>query len=109
VRARGIYQIDPHTEDWLLPHLRKSQSLGEEVRIIDSLPVKQFIFDRKTVYVALPTDQQSAQGAMVMLMIQDRGYAMAGAELFEKIWSRSRPMKGIDVPFTAEGQKEANT
>ncbi|MBT7787932.1 MAG: TrmB family transcriptional regulator [Calditrichaeota bacterium] len=89
VRIRTIDSFDSSKWNQFLPQYKENQERGEEQRIIMRLPVKQFIFDRKTVVTALPTCDDFAEKDFSMLVVHDVGFAETAVNNFEYYWDKS--------------------
>ena len=82
--------------------------VGEQVRVVESLPTKMLIADRNTVVLPLTApslqpvegDAQPAEGPMALIS-RAPGLVAAMVGLFESIWQRSLPMRpavgGVDA------------
>ncbi|MFN2569487.1 MAG: TrmB family transcriptional regulator [Candidatus Dormibacteria bacterium] len=64
---------------------------GAEGRVVDVLPIKLVIFDRRVVLMAMTDPILAAAGYPVFLLIEHPGAAEVLTEAFEQYWARSRP------------------
>jgi len=86
VRSLTMYEEDT----W--PFFEKEfQNMGanEEARIIDFVPIKMGIFDRKHVYMLVNSVPTNLKGSMNEIIIHDKDIASACVDLFESYWEKS--------------------
>jgi len=86
---RTIYMVEDEHWDWLYGHITRSHKMGEEFRISTNLPMKMFIFDRRKVMFAVPSDPVKNSEDFSMIIIDDTGFAESCRITFEKIWNDS--------------------
>jgi len=77
-------------EFWLMIH--DFVSNGEEVRIVEELPMKLFIFDEKITIFALD-DPISLKPTLTTMVVNHRGFAKSLRYLFESIWEKALPFE----------------
>lgn len=94
--SRGIYEIaelytgtNP-TE--FLPAFEFYESLGEECRVIEKLPMKMMIMDEKITMLAL-NDSVSMQPSITTIIIDHPSFAQAQKEVFEVHWAKALTLK----------------
>jgi len=94
--SRGIYEIaelyagtNP-TE--FLPAFEFYESLGEECRVIEKLPMKMMIMDEKITMLAL-NDPVSMQPSITTIIIDHPSFAQAQKEVFEVHWAKALTLK----------------
>jgi len=112
IHVRGLYQADEANWEWLYPHLLKSRELGEETRVIASLPVKLFVFDHRIVMLALPQNPDAVESDFVMMVVHDKGLASACEMMFDTVWEQAyepedwmRMQKRVDAFSMARNPK----
>lgn len=64
---------------------------GAESRVVDTLPIKLLVADRRCVLLAMDDPTALDTSFPVTLLIEHAGYAESQAEMFERYWERSRP------------------
>jgi hypothetical protein len=64
------------------------QNIGEEVRVIKSLPMKMMIIDEKITMLAL-NDPISMRPSITTIIIDHSDYARTQKKVFENYWSDS--------------------
>ncbi len=87
VQVKTIYEADDSTEhfaDWV----SYFQSIGEQIRIAESLPVKMLISDNKTVMISL-TNQATASFSVSSMVVDHTDLTAALIKLFEFYWNSS--------------------
>jgi len=92
ILIRGIYETPTEKTDleWWQQVLKNATGRGEEVRIIDELPLKMGIFDEKTVILALE-DPVSRQPAFTTQIIEHSALAKGLKILFNTLWEQAHP------------------
>ena len=94
VSMRAIYQA-AQTEDPEATAFRASAdgyaAAGVQARVVDVLPVKLLVVDRKVAILALDNPQPHIEGLGITLLIEHPGFATLLAELFEHYWATGRP------------------
>ena len=61
---------------------------ANESRIIEYLPIKMFVFDRKTTFLSFSVID-SSDNVMTQLVVYDTAYAEANCAMFEHYWDKS--------------------
>lgn len=90
VRFRTLNMMEPEQLPWLYPGIKQLLAMGvREIRVVDELPVKMFVFDRRRVMLALPVVPGQPTGDFSMVLLEDPGFAAACILLFEGVWSRA--------------------
>lgn len=79
----------------LLEHINKCVSAGEKARIIEKLPVKMYVFDRKYVLMALE-NKKAKKTNLIMLVIEHSGLGKAASMLFEYLWKKAKDYKVLE-------------
>ncbi len=89
VKSQTVFMMEGEHWSWLEEHLYKTREAGEEVRITDKLPVKMFIFDRKSVMLALPAIPGQTAADFTMLIVEDPGFTDSFVTLFDLLWNQA--------------------
>ena len=90
VRFRTLNMMEPDQLPWLYPGIRQMLAMGiRDIRVVDDLPVKMFVFDRRRVMLALPVVPGQPSGDFSMVVLEDPGFATACIMLFESVWARA--------------------
>lgn len=89
VHFRTLLMYEPETWNWIESSVWDgSVDLAEE-RIVEELPAKAYIFDKRKVLLSIPTVQGQSHSDFTMIILEDEGTARAYTELFEMYWSKS--------------------
>lgn len=90
VRLRCIYELLDSEERniWLYNFIKWGIEEGEEARVIDNLPMKMAIFDRKIVLLALE-DPVSKELSMTTQVVEHRALANGLSILFDVTWEKA--------------------
>jgi predicted transcriptional regulator len=94
VTVRAIYElpapgpVDAAHAEALRLGLTEWLDAGEEIRLIDELPMKMLVFDRKAAIVLLPDPRNAAMPASGLL-VRHEAFAAALARLFEAYWQEA--------------------
>lgn len=80
---------DPEADAWRA-EMAAYHDAGVEGRVVDELPIKLSIFDRKTVLVAMSDVSGHESGYPAFLLVEHHGYAAVQVTAFEQYWARSR-------------------
>ena len=90
VRLRCIYEMleSDAKNKWLYNFIKWGIEEGEEARVIDKLPMKMAIFDKKTVLLALE-DPVSKELSLTTQVIEHRALASGLRILFDVVWERA--------------------
>jgi len=90
VRLRCIYEkLESDAKNkWLYNFIKWGIGEGEEARVIDKLPMKMAIFDKKTVLLALE-DPVSKELSLTTQVIEHRALANGLRILFDVMWERA--------------------
>lgn len=89
--SKTIYEI-PGSENALMvyKHIEKSVAAGEEARMLESVPLKLHVFDKRYVFMALNNSDNSSP-ELTMLAIEHPDLAAAHIILFENLWEKAIP------------------
>lgn len=89
---RGIYEnsevVSGPSFDHFIKVVEMYENIGEEVKVIPSLPMKMIIIDEKITMLAL-NDPVSMKPTITTIIIDHPNYAKAQKIIFESYWSQS--------------------
>jgi len=93
VICRNIYEEKELKElVWLQKYLRHQIKLGQQARLISSLPIKMVVCDESTViFPLLQTFGES--NTITMIFIEHHELALTCKMLFNWLWEKSLPFK----------------
>ncbi|MGH3368666.1 MAG: TrmB family transcriptional regulator [Nocardioidaceae bacterium] len=106
VEARVLYQADKWEEPEAhaaRQELSAYHEAGVQARMVDSLPIKLVIVDRRVTLVGMTDPVAPEAGYPIALLIEHPGYAAIEAQGFERLWDASRPLSPVPSP-TAKGE-----
>jgi sugar-specific transcriptional regulator TrmB len=94
VVSKCVYEIPKNEEQkgWLWEYITLATAAGEEARVIDEIPIKMMVFDRKIVVFTLEDPLLHKPSATTQI-IEHRSLAKGLCILFETVWNQA---KGID-------------
>jgi len=96
VKGKGIYEYKDLYQNGIptdfYPVFEYYESLGEECRVIESLPMKLMIMDEKITMLAL-NDPVSMKPSITTIIIKHPDYALAQKEVFESYWRKAVSFK----------------
>lgn len=99
VVSRAIYEIPKGDNiSFLIPHIQKSVNSGEEARMLESVPLKLHIFDRRYVLMAL-NNVNNSNSNLTMLAIEHIDLAHANIILFEHLWEKAIPFEEYKTKY----------
>ncbi|MDP8315244.1 MAG: helix-turn-helix domain-containing protein [Candidatus Celaenobacter antarcticus] len=96
VKIRGVYEYKDIVKNDVLSVLSAWISAGEEVKIIEELPMKLFIIDEKITMLAL-NDPISFKPSMTTIIINHYSFAMAQKYVFESIWEKAMSFEEFKI------------
>jgi sugar-specific transcriptional regulator TrmB len=85
VMVRVLYEYSSRDLGELYEHVKKCTSAGERARVVEKLPIKMYVFDRRYVLMALP-NRRAATSLLTMLVIDNPALANALKILFDHLW-----------------------
>jgi sugar-specific transcriptional regulator TrmB len=92
ILERGIYEhsevVSGPSMDHFIKVVEMYNNIGEQVRVIPSLPMKMIIIDEKITMLAL-NDPVSMKPSITTIIIDHPNYAKAQKIIFETYWSQS--------------------
>jgi HTH-type transcriptional regulator, sugar sensing transcriptional regulator len=101
VLMRVLYQA-AQVEDPEADAFRASAELYREAgvkgRVVDELPTKMLVVDRKVALLAMDDPVLAGAGFPVTLLIEHHGFAAVGAAAFEQFWAQARDVTVSTVP-----------
>ncbi len=89
VIKRCVYRYEPEHLDWMRQNISMAISNKDTFRICYELPMKMFVFDRKTTLFAIPSLPGLSGTDFTMVVVKDAGLAEANNILFNTIWDKS--------------------
>ncbi len=91
--ARGVHNRSIHIEDVFPFDEAEFPKLGslDEMRFLDSLPIKMFVFDKAKVLIAIPSAPGDVRD-FSMIMVDDAGFAIIAQIAFEHYWEKATPL-----------------
>jgi len=94
--SKGIYEFGDLFSGTMpsefFPVFEYYESLGEECRVIEKLPMKLMIMDEKITMLAL-NDPVSMQPSITTMIIRHPSFALAQKEVFESYWLKAVSFK----------------
>ena len=94
--SKGIYEYKDLFKGEIpsdfFPVFEYYESLGEECKVIEKLPMKLMIMDEKITMLAL-NDPVSMQPSITTMIIRHPSFALAQKEVFESYWLKAVPFK----------------
>jgi hypothetical protein len=99
VVSRAIYEIPTGDNiSFLIPHIQKSVNSGEEARMLESVPLKLHVFDKRFVLMAL-NNSDTASSQLTMLVIEHPDLANTHMILFNYLWEKAIPFAEYKAKF----------
>jgi sugar-specific transcriptional regulator TrmB len=87
--SKGLYEQEELLEDEVFKETElKLTKKGHKGKVIESLPVKMILFDRKVVMFALD-EPVAADDSLTMIVIEHKSLAKACKILFDHLWDSS--------------------
>lgn len=105
VGARVLYQAaqveDPGYDNWH-DEMAHYHQAGAEGRVVNELPIKLAIFDRRSTLVSLDDPVLPQVGFPITLLIEHPGYSSVQAHAFENMWATAAPYAEVRQRFEAD-------
>lgn len=101
---KTVYQIEYDRADDFLRMARKSEQDGEQVRLIDDLPMKFFIFDENYV-IFLMANEQENQPKLGFLAIKNTELAKTLKKVFELYWDQGISIDKFEEEYIKKRHK----
>lgn len=96
INYRGIYEYahlkNNNDINKFINLMTSYNSIGEDIRVIEKLPVKLAIIDGKTTMLAL-IDPISLKPSLTTMVVSHLGFTLTQKEVFEAYWNRSRTIE----------------
>ena len=86
--SKTIYEISSKEDNDLIPIMERDRKVGEQGKISDKLPIKLYIFDRKTLLIA-DASPLSLTNELRMALIKQQTIVNAFIALFDFFWQQS--------------------
>lgn len=105
VRARVLYQAEQwdHVESSAFREAMAAyHEAGVEGALVDDLPIKLAIADRRTALLAMTDPALPGEGFPTTLLVEHPGFAALQADAFEFVWASARPL-GLGGPLRPTG------
>ena len=97
VEVRILYEYGSVQDlDTLLEHIKKCILRGEKARVIEKLPLKMYVFDRKYVLMALE-NKKTENSSLTMIVVEHSGLGKATSILFDHLWSKAKDYRELEV------------
>lgn len=103
VTYHSLYEIEDNAD--FIKKIDYFQAMGEEVRVVPTLPFKLFIFDSKIVTIALQNKMSSGL-KFVTLLIEHSDFAKALQEIFYLYWENSMIIDEFKTTIIQKGEAE---
>jgi HTH-type transcriptional regulator, sugar sensing transcriptional regulator len=94
VIVKGIYEYKNLTQEErsnLIKIIEIYNKMGEEVRIVEELPMKMIVIDETITMLAL-NDRVSLKPAITTIVVEHPGFALAQKDVFNCYWQKGIPI-----------------
>jgi sugar-specific transcriptional regulator TrmB len=91
VSFKSIYEVEGDS-DLFINKLKYFESMGEDIRVIETLPFKLAIFDRMVVALALENQRKNVN-RLVALIIENQQFSQSMVEIFNIYWMQALSIK----------------
>ena len=88
---RGLYQLDLLTDPSIPPVLQRFAELGEEVRLVQTVPMKMTVVDGVAAAFNMP-DPVGGRRSVTTLVVRHPALAGTLRLAFEAVWSQGRSL-----------------
>jgi sugar-specific transcriptional regulator TrmB len=106
VIIRVLYEFPDQAEfNERLQHIRSVAKRGERSRVIEHLPIKMYIFDKRYVLMAL-ANAENAASLLTMVVIEHPGLAEAGALLFHYLWDQAHDWQYLESKLKGKAKRK---
>ncbi|MGY0007959.1 helix-turn-helix domain-containing protein [Micromonospora sp. I033] len=95
VRYRALLDRGALTAPNMQADVRASMALGQEIRIVDAVPVKMMIVDGEIAMLPLHAD---GNGTPASILVHRSGLLAALIAFFESAWERAYPLRPAPAP-----------
>jgi hypothetical protein len=104
-QTKDIYEFNELKEvNWLIESVNKSVRIGQQARLVESLPIKMLIFDQERVMFALEQPVK-ASGELTMIYIEHKQLAEACSMLFYYLWDKGKDFSVLGANFSGKVEK----
>lgn len=102
IHSKGIYEYGDLLSEASLTDffdvVEYFESIGEECRIVDKLPMKLMIMDEKVTMLSL-IDPVSMKSSTTTLIVAHPSYALAQKLVFDNYWNKGEPLTEFKKKF----------
>lgn len=112
VAMRVLYQaaqVEDPEADAFRASLEAYREAGVDGRVVDELPIKLLIVDRKVALLAMDDPHQPFAGFPVTLLIEHAGFAAFQAAAFDQLWDIARPCPRPTAAVSQPGDESASS
>ncbi len=85
--SRGVYEVNDNSLPRMFYNVYSGSKIGESLRIVPKLPLKMFIFDRKTLLIA-DKESLTEESEMTMTVVKQRATVNGYIALFDFFWEQ---------------------
>ncbi len=85
--SRGVYEVHEDSLPRMFYNIHSGYKIGESLRIVPKLPLKMFIFDRKTLLIA-EKESLTEDSEMTMTVVKQRATVNGYIALFDFFWEQ---------------------
>ncbi len=96
IKAKSIYEVGDVIKQDYFNNIEMFMKAGEEARIVDELPMKMVIFDKKIVLCILK-NTISNKNLFTTLIIEHKDFAKSFVKLFEAYWQNSMTLEEFKI------------
>jgi len=90
VDVKVVYEIPAKDKlEWTYNHIKKCVRAGEKVRVIESLPIKVYIFDERFILMSL-ANATLQNPPLTMFVVDHPPLASLGIALFNALWKETK-------------------
>ena len=91
VKYKAVHQIEPENMENFIKRMQYFESLGEEVKVAESLPMKLFIFDNKIAVFTLE-NKLSTIPNFTFTSFEHTDAAQTFTQIFRQYWDNAIPL-----------------
>ena len=97
VDVKVVYEIPAKDKlEWTYNHINNCVQTGEQARVIESLPIKVFIFDERYILMAL-ANATIPNTPLTMFVIDHPPLAYLGKALFDQLWKEAKDYRVLQT------------
>lgn len=85
--SRGVYEVHKDSLARMFYNIHDSFEIGENFRIVPKLPLKMFIFDRKTLLIA-EKESMTEESELTMTVVKQKATVDGYIALFDFFWEQ---------------------